>query len=361
MIDEDTLDKYKQTEGELGERLQHSVNWEEGCFCQVNRRCAFLNEEDLCDIHLLAGEDMLCDTCKNYPRHMEEFEGIREGSLSLSCIESAKIILGCEEPVRFICLEDDVEDEEYEDFDYFLFTKLMDAREKVISFLQNRKISVRMRIATVLSLSQSIQEKIDEDTIFEIDDILEAFGNEENVALLLKRYEETTLGENEFCSDMRKVFRVFQKMEVLKDSWPEYVKRVERLLYGEGRNQYLAYRKEFFLKEGTESENPERWENWLEQLMVYFIYVYFAGAVYDDQVLSKVKTGVIAILLMQELAMAKWIENGKKFSFEDMVEVSHHVSREMEHSDVNLSRLEKMSDTFPVFQTEHLIRILLFE
>lgn len=361
MIDEDTLDQYKKTEGEFGERLQRSINWNEGCFEQINRRCAFLNEDDLCDIHLEAGEEMLCDTCRDYPRHMEEFEGVREGSLSLSCIEAAKLILGCEEPVRFLRLEDDVEDEEYEDFDYFLYTKLMDAREKILSFLQKRDIPVRMRIATVLSLSQSIQEKIDQDTIFEIEDILGAFEHQENVTLLLKRYQGTTLGENQFCSDMRKVFRVFQKMEVLKDSWPEYVKQVERLLYGEGRNQYLSYRKEFLLKIGTESENPEKWENWIEQLMVYFIYVYFAGAVYDDQILSKVKTGVIAILLIQELALAKWMKNGKMFSLEDMVEVAHHVSREMEHSDVNLARLEKMSDTYPVFQTDHLIRILLFE
>ena len=80
---------------------------------------------------------MLCDTCRDYPRHMEEFEGLREGSLSLSCIEAAKIILGCQEPVQFIRFEDDVEDEEYEDFDYLLFTKLMDAREVIFRILQN--------------------------------------------------------------------------------------------------------------------------------------------------------------------------------------------------------------------------------
>ena len=55
---------------------------------------------------------MLCDTCRDYPRHMEEFEGLREGSLSLSCIEAAKLILGCKEPVQFLHFEDDVEDEE---------------------------------------------------------------------------------------------------------------------------------------------------------------------------------------------------------------------------------------------------------
>ena len=48
----------------------------------------------------------------------EEFDGLREGSLSLSCIEAAKIILGCKDPVQFITMEDDTEDEEDEEFDF---------------------------------------------------------------------------------------------------------------------------------------------------------------------------------------------------------------------------------------------------
>ena len=67
-------------------------------------------EDNLCDLHMEAGEHMLCNTCRDYPRHKEEYEGLREGSLSLSCIEAAKIILGCSEPVQFITFEDE-EDE----------------------------------------------------------------------------------------------------------------------------------------------------------------------------------------------------------------------------------------------------------
>ena len=62
-------------------------------FRQYNRRCAFLNEENLCDIYTEAGPEMFCRTCRNYPRHIEEFEGLREISLSLSCPEAARILL----------------------------------------------------------------------------------------------------------------------------------------------------------------------------------------------------------------------------------------------------------------------------
>ena len=100
MIDEDSLKKYKTCRG-----VWKTPAWvgqlERGCFCQNERRCAFLNEENLCDLYKALGPDALCDTCRLYPRHTEEFEGLRELSLSLSCPEAAKIILSCREPVRF--------------------------------------------------------------------------------------------------------------------------------------------------------------------------------------------------------------------------------------------------------------------
>ena len=74
MIDDESLKKYEKMDGAFGNRLRNSIDWKEGSFLQYNKRCAFLNEDNLCDIHIEAGEGMLCDTCKNYPRHMEEYE-----------------------------------------------------------------------------------------------------------------------------------------------------------------------------------------------------------------------------------------------------------------------------------------------
>ena len=72
MIDENSLEKYRNIEGAFGNRLRNSINWEEGSFLQYDKRCAFLNEDNLCDLHIEAGERMLCDTCRDYPRHKEE-------------------------------------------------------------------------------------------------------------------------------------------------------------------------------------------------------------------------------------------------------------------------------------------------
>lgn len=359
MIDEASLEKYKNLEGALGNRVRNSIDWENGCFCQHEHRCAFLNDDNLCDLHIEAGEHMLCDTCRDYPRHLEEFEGVREGSLSLSCIEAAKLILGGKEPVQFLKFEDDA-DEEYEDFDYLLFTKLTDAREKMIAVLQNRDVDIMVRIGAVLELAQKMQDSVDKGAVFEIDALLENFGNTEYLLEFQKKTNEYAMGTNEFCSNKRKMFRVFQQLEVLKSDWPDYVKRAEFLLFGEGQSNYEDSLHAFHQTVGLKSGNYETWAVWLEHLMVYFVFTYFCGAVYDDNIIGKMKIAVVSTLLIQELALARWKESIGVFGFEEFVDIAHRVSREIEHSDVNVLRMEKICEKTAVLDTEQLLRMIMY-
>lgn len=344
MIDDDSLENYKNTEGQLGKRLEESIDWKKGCFKQCNGRCAFLNEDNLCDIQMLAGENMLCDTCRDYPRHKEEYEGLREGSLSLSCIEAAKLILGGMEPVQFLEFEDEEEDEEFEDYNYLLFTKLMDARDKVIALLQNRDVDIYIRIGKILELAEGLQKSLDDEEIFRMDEMIETFGTMDDLLAFQQKLQKGTSGTIEYCTAIRKLFRIFGKLEVLKADWPGFVKKAELLLYGDGQQNYEENRRKFHKMVGAKSDSHEVWDGWLEHLMVYFIYVYFCGAVYDENILGKVQTAVAATLLVQELAIARWKEQGEKFSFMDMVDIAHCVSREIEHSDLNLERMEKLCE-----------------
>ena len=62
VIDNKTLKKYQHFKGPFHNRLHNDIDWKEHVFRQYNRRCAFLNEENLCDIYTEAGPKMLCDT-----------------------------------------------------------------------------------------------------------------------------------------------------------------------------------------------------------------------------------------------------------------------------------------------------------
>ena len=135
VIDKKSLAKYKKVRGKFMWRMLRSVNWCSGTFCQdKEKRCAFLNENNLCDLYIHQGEKSLCKTCRLYPRHIEEFEGVKEITLSVSCPEVAKILMERKTPVTFLDYEKEEQEEEYEDFDPFLFSVLQDARAKMIDF-----------------------------------------------------------------------------------------------------------------------------------------------------------------------------------------------------------------------------------
>ena len=153
VIDEKTLEKYHTYEGAFGNRLANSIDWREGVFKQYeDKRCAFLDENNLCDIYTEAGPEMFCRTCKSYPRHFEEFENVREISLAMSCPEAAKLILASKEPVSFVTVEKKYKEDIYEDFDFLLYSKLADAREIIFEILQDRTKPVRERMAMALAL-----------------------------------------------------------------------------------------------------------------------------------------------------------------------------------------------------------------
>ena len=103
VADEAALEKYKNETGVFAEHLKESINWEEGTFKQdKEKRCVFLNRSNLCDMYTALGEESLCRTCKLYPRHIEEFEDVREVTLSVSCPEVARILMNKKEPVHFL-------------------------------------------------------------------------------------------------------------------------------------------------------------------------------------------------------------------------------------------------------------------
>ena len=161
VIDDESLEKYRNYKGDYQQTLCQNIDWEEGVFGHNKRgKCAFLRDDDLCDMYIHMGEDSLCTTCREYPRHTEEFENLREITLSLSCPEVAKIVMNTTEPITFVTKEDEA-DECYEEFDYFLFSELEDVREEMIRIIQDRNVNIRDRIDKILQISVSVQRHYD--------------------------------------------------------------------------------------------------------------------------------------------------------------------------------------------------------
>lgn len=328
VIDEKSLEKYRRFPGIFGNRLHNSIDWKEGTFLQRNRRCAFLNEENLCDLYLEAGQDMLCRTCHTYPRHIEEYEDIREISLSLSCPEAARIILGNPDPVRFITKTRDTKPEEYEYFDYLLFTKLLDARDVMIRIAQKRNMNIRVRMAMILALAHDMQQRISKGELFGIDELLERYAGE-HAPEKFERILHKKLKEE--APDDREYLQILYLLEVLREDWTVYLLQAERRMKNSRKNSVDAVI--------------------LEQILVYFLYVYFAGAVYDARPFEKVKLAVYSTMMILKFLQSEKIEP----DFEKTVDIAHRYAREIEHSDKNLHILEREFLTSPIFRLEPML------
>lgn len=368
VIDDRTREKYRRAEGAFGNRLHNSIDWKESCFQQYEGRCAFLNDENLCDIYQEAGKEMLCRTCRNYPRHIEEFEGSREISLSLSCPEAARLILSSREPVQFLTAEKAGE-EEYEDFDFFLYTKLTDARDLMIRLLQERREPVSLRIAMVLSLGHDLQRRIRSGQLFLVDQLLERYGKEGAFRRMEERIKPYRVDKKSRSRLVRELFEIFGELELLKADWPQYVKRAKQGLAQE-EEQFAAGEEAAQVTAGEESaaewkketQDETSWEIWMEQLMVYFVFTYFCGAVYDENAYGKIKLAVVSTLLICEITrgiFADPSESSGKDLFSILTESAWKYSKEIEHSDVNLGRLERLFREKSCCGLENLLRVVL--
>lgn len=357
-IDPKSLEKYRHAKGGMKARLKESVDWKQKCFKQREHRCAFLNDDNLCDLYTGMGPDSLCWTCKTYPRHIEVFDGVREVSLCLSCIEAARIILGTKEPVRFLSSENEKEECcEDEDFDFFLYTKLQEARDVIFEILENRGLSSELRMAMCLSLAHDLQRRVRDEKLYEVDGLLKRYHN--CTERFCHRLASAGLESYSRFETASELYTVFEKMEPLDPAWPERRDGMDEILYGAGKEAYEANRRAFLTANGT------RMELLREQIMVYFVFGYFCGAVYNDNPYGKMKLAVAAAILVEELLMAEWLKEnlpgrpenrGKAVSVvlsgirgkavaaalqeEQIVDLVHCFSREVEHSDENRGLLE---------------------
>lgn len=338
MIDEESMERYGAVKGDFGRRLVNSIDWQEGCFYQSDRRCAFLNEKNLCDLYTALGSDALCNTCKNYPRHTEEYEGLRELSLSLSCPIAAEMILAQKKFPAFVEWEDEKEEElaeEFEDFDLMMFTQLEDARELVMKHLREADETLETKMSRYLCFAGEMQDCIEREAYYEINDVIrsceaEGFGIYGTVAETSRDFGHKKI-----------MYEHIYGLERLREEWSLVLEEMQETLYGHGEGDYIEKVADFEAYLKQDAATWQQWENIGTQLFVFFLYTYFCGAVYDDWIFSKMMLAAESVRLIRELYLAEWLRKGT-LTQEAYVEYAYRYAREIEHSDLNLNTLEEI-------------------
>ncbi len=303
-IDSDTAKKYRNVGGKLGEKIKkHLISDEDGCeiftLCEGDR-CPFLNNCNLCEIQLELGENALSKTCTLFPRFFDDFGKIREMGLGFGCPEAARLMLENDEPFSLEFYDECVD--EVEDVDEDFLGELIDLRADCFVILEDDDLKFQKKIEKVLDLAVEFQKQIDG----------EDFQNE----------------MHNFTFD--NCLKILGKAEYISEERASFIKSLSSKKLS--AKALSLYKSDF------------------EKLMKCYLFRYLLKAVYDYDVLTKVKYGVFACIIISRIYDI--------FGYPDLetrVKIMSGYSKEIEYSDLNM---ELIDEALYNFGTNDLITIM---
>lgn len=353
VIDDETNNRYKNVDNKFGEVLRSKIKKDEdgdNVFLLNNGNCSFLNENKLCDIYSNLGEEYLCHTCKQYPRYTEEFLDLREVGISLSCPEAARIILKSEENFSFK-LSENIEEYDLEsDIDEEILLNFLNCREFIFSILERENLSLHIKIAIILKFVKRVQDKIDLGDMNEIVDVIEEYKNDkflDKIIESLSSYKEKN--NDKYNNIIFEYFKVYKDINHINENDPLGLDKA--LKYFKENKGLLIYKHKEF--NDYYKENLYKFKN----ILVYFIFRYFMKAIFDYDMSAKIKLAIVSTLMIKELAIVRWLEKGE-FTEEDLVDIAHTYSKDIEHSDENIETLQEIFETKEIFKVNEILHMV---
>lgn len=329
VIDDDTLDRYealvKETDNAFAAKICDSVDFQEGCYRQrTDRSCYMLRPDGLCEQVLMLGEESLCSTCHIYPRHVEEFEDVREWSLSLSCPEAVRIVLTAEKGLQIVEKQDDKEDpliDEFEDFDIFLYTHLESVRIPILALIRNENFSINHICYIMLKAGRKMQEALDNNRIGDIEMIMEMVLKESDYwSVTEEQLFEMVVGQG---TSTQLLYDFLHNLERLNDDWEDYILPL----------------KNHNITQSIDIKDMKQWDVLGRNLLETLVYTWFLGAVYDDEIYAKLAMSVFCYKAISNIILARSKVDGDN-GIEMWLDVARRFMREIEHSDENLNAVE---------------------
>lgn len=329
-VDKKSSAYYKSVEGEFGDRLRRElVDYpiEDRFILKPDGRCPFLNDCNLCDIYTALGEQALCETCTNFPRHITEFGNTREIGISLSCPTAVELIMSKPDKITYSTEENEEKFSGYNDIDAQLYFMLGKSRQIAYDICQNRDLPVNHRAVLLLDFARELQKKVNKPK--KISDVNSLFTDEEymnNRLINLKRKYTKPAYKNKKGEYLLGILDTFDELEHIKAEWPPILEYTREYVKN-GMPDYTDFNN---LVTDREYE--------YEHLLVYYVFRYFLRAVFDGEVYKKVLLGIMAYI-MQKSVGAAYNKQNDKFEFVDQITLMRIYSKETEHSEENLEYL----------------------
>lgn len=282
-IDEDTADFYRSIGGEMGKRFAKEVKYgRDGASFRMgaDRRCPFLNRNNLCDIITDIGTGGLCQICADHPRFRADFGDRIEFGLGMACEEAARLWLTHEEPIRFVIFGDDGEEEAQTQDEKRFFER----RAALFAIAQDRTCPVYLRTERIAR------------------------------AVGIDGLDLTTENWIGFFGD-------------LEISEPESTETLKRLMDALCHGTLGGYR-------AAESG----YEIPAEQALVYFLYRYLSHATGEDDYRARVGFSIISCRFLMDIWDTATAED-EPLSEAALIDAARRYSAEVEYSDENVARI----------------------
>ena len=337
-VDEASYKYYKSVKGSFGKRLKSVMvkSEEGGCtFTLNNGRCPFLNDENLCDLYIALGEENLCDTCAEFPRFINEYGNTREIGIAPSCITAGEIIFNYKHKLVFENTENYEFPKTYNDIDPLTYIQLTSARKMAYSIVQNRAYTINDRCVLLLEFAKKIQKHLDSERDELIANVVNAFKDMDYQQSVLDNAKKKYSGFDDTAYRyIYKYFDKFKGMEVINPDWFKVLEVNNEFMQDCDKNGMSDFFNKMYNEFDTYYEDRQ-FE--YEQLLVYYVYRYFLDAVYDYNLVLKIKNGIVGYLILKQADVAKWYINGKqcgerKLSKAEQIDMAHLYSRQFEHS-----------------------------
>lgn len=191
-IDPSTYNKYQNVENEFGKRLRQNITTPttKKFVLDDHGKCGLLNKNGLCDIYLNIGEDMMCDTCKTYPRVTKIRADIYEQTLSLSCPEVSRILIENRAPIDFCIGDTDDDKNDAVPVNDELFNALLLARSYSIELLQNRTISFTNRQLLLLYFTEKFQKLLNAQEYSKVSSLINQFNDNSYLSIYIDQFDK---------------------------------------------------------------------------------------------------------------------------------------------------------------------------
>ena len=333
-IDEGTLELYRSAEGAFGERLRGEIREENGtedggCFFPLTKegRCPFLNDRNLCDIITHLGPDAISMVCDEYPRYFVTVGDYEQMDMSLSCMELGRLFFAGER--MELRREEDRITREDSDVDEAWLVKILSCRDSAIAALQDR---------------QDCQPDAQpEGWRRRFEKVVKAWKNDG-----ILRDDDRDALEKLFAETDEEVHRRMSDLEPLDASWPVLLADVRGIIDVPESVDFRRGRK------SPEEADPsgscmepsvsyaEQWDRWFTRLSVYFLFRYTIDAYYDGTAVKAVRMMYRSLRFIERMAETRERKKRAPLTVEDMVDLVHIYSRQVEHSEENVDALKEM-------------------